>query len=259
MVFANSRLQTELLLTYLQQANPQPPGKPQPIRGYRGGYLPSERREIERGLRDGQIRGVVSTNALELGIDVGSLDAAVMAGYPGTIASTWQRAGRAGRRAELLRGAGGVLGADRPIHRAPSGLFLRQLAGARLHTAGQSGNPGESSEMRGVRAADCAPMKNSAKSIAPIYASDWRKRASCICAGEHWHWTEEAYPADAVSLRAVTCDNFVIVDMTGAPEVIGEVDFSSALTTVHPKAIYLHGGAAVPGRTARFQGAQEPT
>src|SRR5256884_2562713 len=86
-VFANSRLQTEILLTYLQQANPRLPGKSDTIRGYRGGYLPNERREIERGLRDGNIRGVVSTSALELGIDVGSLDTLVMAGYPGTIAA----------------------------------------------------------------------------------------------------------------------------------------------------------------------------
>src|SRR6184192_3518529 len=97
-VFANSRLHTEVLLTYLQQANPPKLGRPEPIRGYRGGYLPGERREIERGLRDGRILGVVATNALELGIDVGSLDACVMAGYPGSIASTWQRAGRSGRR-----------------------------------------------------------------------------------------------------------------------------------------------------------------
>src|SRR6202451_865070 len=97
-VFANSRLHTEVLLTYLQQANPPKPGQPEPIRGYRGGYLPGERREIERGLREGHVLGVVATNALELGIDVGSLDACVMAGYPGSIASTWQRAGRAGRR-----------------------------------------------------------------------------------------------------------------------------------------------------------------
>src|ERR1700740_2046594 len=88
-VFANSRLHTEVVLTYLQQANSSKPGQPEPIRGYRGGYLPGERREIERGLRDGRILGVVATNALELGIDVGSLDACVMAGYPGTIAFTW--------------------------------------------------------------------------------------------------------------------------------------------------------------------------
>src|ERR1700734_3491923 len=95
-VFANSRLHTEVLLTYLQQANRPGPGESEPVRGYRGGYLPGERREIERGLRDGRIRGVVATSALELGIDIGSLDAAVMAGYAGSIASTWQRAGRAG-------------------------------------------------------------------------------------------------------------------------------------------------------------------
>src|SRR6202047_1121871 len=97
-VFANSRLHTEILLTYLQQANQPKPGQAESIRGYRGGYLPGERREIERGLREGGVRGVVATNALELGIDIGSLDAAVMAGYAGSIASTWQRAGRAGRR-----------------------------------------------------------------------------------------------------------------------------------------------------------------
>src|SRR5256712_2712696 len=101
MVFANSRLHTEILLTYLQQANPHSPGKPQTIRGYRGGYLPNERRQIERGLRDGRIRGVVSTNALELGIDIGNLDVSVLAGYPGTVASTWQRMGRAGRRSGM--------------------------------------------------------------------------------------------------------------------------------------------------------------
>ena len=93
LVFANNRLATEILLTYLKDACEQPPARPGTVRGYRGGYLPRERREIERELRDGEIRAVVATNALELGIDIGSLDAVVMAGYPGTIASTWQRAG----------------------------------------------------------------------------------------------------------------------------------------------------------------------
>ena len=99
LVFANNRLATEILLSYLKSACEKRPMGPDMIRGYRGGYLPRERREIERRLRDGEIRAVVSTNALELGIDIGSLDAVVLAGYPGTIASTLQRAGRAGRRA----------------------------------------------------------------------------------------------------------------------------------------------------------------
>ncbi len=151
MVFANSRLHTEVLLTYLQQAFPAAPGAEPAIRGYRGGYLPGERREIERKLRDGSIRGVVTTNALELGIDVGSLDSVLMAGYAGTIASTWQRAGRAGRRSGAfvrcydreLFPAGSICGAQ-------SRLFFRAIAGARIHSARQSGNSGESFEVRGV-------------------------------------------------------------------------------------------------------------
>src|SRR6187399_1524327 len=97
-LFAQSRLTTEILTTYLKDAYQGPPGASDVIRGYRGGYLPGRRREIERGLREGEIRAVVSTSALELGIDIGALDVSVMAGYPGTIAATWQRAGRAGRR-----------------------------------------------------------------------------------------------------------------------------------------------------------------
>src|SRR5687767_3617695 len=97
-LFAQSRLATEILTTYLKDAYNGPPGASDVIRGYRGGYLPNRRREIERGLREGAVRAVVSTNALELGIDIGALDVAVLAGYPGTIAATWQRAGRAGRR-----------------------------------------------------------------------------------------------------------------------------------------------------------------
>ncbi len=98
LVFANNRLATEVLVTYLKDACARRPLGADSVRGYRGGYLPRERREIERKLRDADIRCVVATNALELGIDIGSLDAVVMAGYPGTIASTWQRAGRSGRR-----------------------------------------------------------------------------------------------------------------------------------------------------------------
>ena len=97
-VFAQSRLTTELLTAYLKDDFGEAPGAAERIRGYRGGYLPNRRREIEKGLREGSVRAVVSTNALELGIDIGALDVCVMAGFPGTIAATWQRAGRAGRR-----------------------------------------------------------------------------------------------------------------------------------------------------------------
>src|SRR4029079_3722493 len=97
-VFGRSRLSTEVLVTYLKDALETRPGSDGVIRGYRGGYLPLKRREIERGLRDGSVLGVVSTNALELGIDIGSLDVSVICGYPGSVASPWQQAGRGGRR-----------------------------------------------------------------------------------------------------------------------------------------------------------------
>jgi len=129
-VFANSRLHTEVLLTYLKQGNPQPPGSPEIVRGYRGGYLPLERREIEHGLRIGQIRAVVATNALELGIDVGSLDAAVMAGYPGTIASGGPTKG------DILRRAGCVFAPAGSVYYQTSGIFFRRFSRARLHPAG---------------------------------------------------------------------------------------------------------------------------
>ena len=124
-VFCQSRLSTEILTTYLKDDFEGPPGTPEQVRGYRGGYLPLRRREIERGLREGQVRAVVATNALELGIDIGALDVAVMAGYPGTIASTWQRAGRAGRRQG--RSAAVMVGSSAPIDqfvlRNPSYFF----------------------------------------------------------------------------------------------------------------------------------------
>ncbi|HSG72989.1 MAG TPA: DEAD/DEAH box helicase, partial [Planctomycetaceae bacterium] len=97
-IFARYRLYVEVLLTYLQRELKKDFGKGIEIAGYRGGYLPNERRRIEQGLRNGSITGVVSTNALELGIDIGRLDVSIIVGYPGSVASLWQQAGRAGRR-----------------------------------------------------------------------------------------------------------------------------------------------------------------
>jgi DEAD/DEAH box helicase domain-containing protein len=246
-VFANSRLHTEVLLTYLRRANPAAAGAAETTRGYRGGYLPGERREIERGLREGRIRGVVTTNALELGMDIGSLDVAVLAGYPGTIASTWQRAGRAGRRSgsscAVLVASSAPLDqfiVNHPEYffgRSPEHAFVQpdnleilvnHLKCAAFELPLRQGERFGGIEVDGL----CARLEE----------AGFLHRA-----GEHWHWTEEAYPADAISLRSVTSDNFVILDTTGEetngrPEVIGEVDFASALTTIHPKAIYLHEG-----------------
>jgi len=241
MVFANSRLHTEIILTYLQQANPQMPGKRETIRGYRGGYLPSERRVIERGLREGWIRGVVTTSAMELGIDVGSLDTVVMAGYPGTIAATWQRAGRAGRRSgsscALMVASSAPL--DQFIVRHPDYFFGNTPEHAFIQP--------DNLEIL-LNHLKCAAFElpiGPGEKFGEVDVQDLCKRLAeagyLHRAGENYHWTHEAYPADTISLRSVTSDNFVVIDITGAPVVIGEVDFVSALTTVHEKAIYLHG------------------
>jgi len=193
-------------------------------------------------LREGRIRGVVSTNALELGIDVGSLDATVMAGYAGTIASTWQRAGRAGRRS-------GSSCAVLVASSAPLDQFIVQHPDYFF---------GRSPEHAFVQPDNLEILVNHLKCAAfelPIAADEQFGGVDVpdLCnrlaeagflhrTGNHWHWTQEAYPADAVSLRSVTSDNFVIVNITDGAEVIGEVDFTSALTTVHQKAIYLHQG-----------------
>jgi DEAD/DEAH box helicase domain-containing protein len=245
-VFANSRLHTEVLLTYLQQANPSKPGQAEPIRGYRGGYLPGERREIERGLRDGRILGVVTTAALELGIDIGSLDACVMAGYPGSIASTWQRAGRAGRRS-------GSSCAIFVASSAPLDQFIVQ------HPEYFFGSSPEHAHIQPdnleilVNHLKCAgfelplsPEERFGNVDLPDLCERLGEAGFLHKSGGNWHWLQEAYPADTISLRSVTSDNFVIINTTGeengGPEVIGEVDFSSGLTTVHPKAIYIHQG-----------------
>jgi DEAD/DEAH box helicase domain-containing protein len=240
LVFANNRLATEVLITYLKDAAARLPAGADAVRGYRGGYLPRERREIERKLRQADVRCVVATNALELGIDIGSLDAVVMAGYPGTIASTWQRAGRAGRRqstaAAVLVASSAPL--DQYIVEHPDYFF------------------GSSPEQAHINPDNVEILINHLKCAAfelPIRDGEkfGRHDTAELCAfldelgllhhsAGAWHWTSDTYPADAISLRSITSDNFVVVDTTGEPQVIAEVDFPSALTTLYEKAIYLH-------------------
>lgn len=238
-IFAGSRLHTEVLLSYLKQDLEKSVLDADSVRGYRGGYLPKRRREIEEGLRSGEIRGVVSTNALELGIDVGHLDVSIMAGYPGTISSTWQQAGRSGRRnapslAVLVASSSPL---DQFIVNHPSYFF--------------SQNP----EMGLINPDNLSIFLDHLKCAAfelPIGAHErFGKRdlkeilAMLVDRGflhlsqEKYFWVQEAYPADAVSLRSISSDNFVVVDQTGKPEIIAEVDFGAALTTLHEKAIYL--------------------
>jgi DEAD/DEAH box helicase domain-containing protein len=243
LVFANSRLATELLVSELKRREEVSPDGDSRVRGYRGGYLPKERRAIERGLRGGELRAVVATNALELGLDVGSLDAAVLAGYPGTLASLWQRAGRAGRRrgtsAAVLVASSAPL--DQFIVQNPDYFFERSPEHAQI-------NPDNLEIL--VSHLKCAAFELPLQAEEKFGATNLR--AVCEFLAErgflhrasdgHWHWTSEAYPADAVSLRRVSSDNFVVVDQTEGERAIGEVDFPSALVFLHEKAIYLHEG-----------------
>ena len=244
-VFAQSRLATEILTTYLKDAFHGPPGATEAIRGYRGGYLPLRRREIERGLREGDVRAVVSTNALELGIDIGALDVCVMAGYPGTIASTWQRAGRAGRRsgrsAAVLVASSAPL--DQFIVRHPTYFFDASPEHALI-------NPENLHVL--LNHVKCAAFElpfqeGESFGKTPVSTEEvlqvLDEEGFVHRADGQWNWTHESYPADAVSLRAVTSDNFVIVDITEGSRVIGETDYTSALSTLHEKAIYILEGA----------------
>jgi DEAD/DEAH box helicase domain-containing protein len=242
-LFCRSRLQVEVMLSYLRQDLAPRLDADRRVRGYRAGYLPLHRREIEAGLRTGEISGVVSTNALELGIDIGSLEASVLVGYPGTIASTWQQLGRAGRRA----GSVGVFVAsssplDQFIVRHPEyflsanpeeGLVdpnnLLILAGHLQ--AGLFELPFEDQERLGR--ADVGELLR-------VFEEDG---AATRSAGR-WFWSRQAFPAEEIHLRRIAADNVIIIDTSHPrPQVIGEMDQFSTPVFLHEEAVYLHEGA----------------
>ena len=243
-VFARSRRTTEILLGYVRDAVERAGGDPNAIRGYRGGYLPLERREIERGLRDGTVRGVVATTALELGVDIGQLGAAILAGYPGTIASLWQQAGRAGRRSEMS--AAVLIASASPLDQFvaahPAYLFDRSpemglvnpdnlaLLARHLRCAAFE-LPFQPSEGFGT--------SQDASTLLDILAEDGELHRS----NDVYRWVGETYPAEGMSLRASTDDTIVIQDVgAGRPVVIGEVDRATAPVLLHAGAAYLHEG-----------------
>ena len=241
-VFGRARVAVELLLSSLREAMREGRGPIERIRGYRSGYLPSERRAIESGLRSGEILGVVSTNALELGIDIGRLDVAILAGYPGTIAATWQQMGRAGRRGDpsvaiLVAGAGAL---DRYVAMHPEYLFEASPEEARLDPenihvllahlrAAAFELPFDPGERFGSAAAD---------DLLAFLAEEGHVRQAD---DGRWYWASENFPASEIDLRVAAPENVLIID-TGPqrPRVLGEVDLFAARVLVHEKAIYLH-------------------
>src|SRR5450759_3811196 len=239
-VFANSRLMVEVLTKYLKDVFDHDPRQPARIAAYRGGYLPTERRATESKLRAGTLDCVVTTTALELGVDIGGLDVCILNGYPGTIAGTWQRLGRAGRR---NRTSLGVLVAtseplDQYIVRNPA--FFTGASPEHARVA-----PDQLLIlMDHVR---CAAFELPFTADETFGGEDLVEMLSHLeeqgvlhREGNRWHWMADSYPASSVSLRSVADGNFVVVDVTGGKhEVIAEVDYSSAALTLYEGAIYL--------------------
>jgi DEAD/DEAH box helicase domain-containing protein len=241
-VFGRSRVAVELLLTGLREALRESYGPRSRVRGYRGGYLPTERRSIERGLRDGEILGVVSTNALELGVDIGRLDVSILAGYPGSVAGTWQQFGRAGRRqgtsVAVLVASGAPV--DQYVIHHPEFLLDNTPEEARLDPdnlhvllahlrAATFELPFEPGEVFGPAPAD---------DLLAFLAEERQVRQA---ADGRWYWSSENFPASEISLRTAAPENVVIIDTTpDRPRVLGEVDLFSAQVLVHERAIYIH-------------------
>lgn len=241
-IFARSRLRVEILTTYIKEAVKKLGKSQHLVKGYRGGYLPTERRDIEKGLREGAIMAVISTNALELGIDIGSLDVCIMTGYSGSIASTWQQAGRVGRRSNvslaILVATSAPL--DQFIINHPEYFFEQNpesatvdpnnliIAASHIKCAAFE-LPFVDGEAFGFDAASTEEILQ--------YLAD--NRILRHVKGK-WYWSAETYPAEDISLRTAAPGNVVILDTTDKGRVIGEVDIFAAPAEVYENAIYIH-------------------
>ncbi|USK32270.1 DEAD/DEAH box helicase [Bacillus sp. F19] len=242
-VFARSRVRVEIILSHIQELVKDKIGT-KSIRGYRGGYLPKQRREIERGLREGEILGVVSTNALELGVDIGQLQVCVMTGYPGSVASTWQQAGRAGRRhgEALILMVASSAPIDQYIVQNPEYFFDRSPESARI-------NPENLIIL--VDHLKCAAYElpfNEGEEFGPLELEDILEylveERVLYQNGKKFYWANQSFPAGNISLRSASQENVVIIDQseTANVKIIGEMDRFSAMTLLHDEAIYLHEG-----------------
>jgi len=256
-VFARSRRSVEIILSYLQgeltpDSNPEAPlipyeSLPNPrsfVRGYRSGYLPNQRREIEKGLRDGTIKTVVATNALELGIDIGGLGAAILVGYPGTVASARQQAGRAGRGLEsavalLITSANPI---DQFLAHHPEYFFDRSPEQALI-------NPDHLLIL--LEHLRCAMFElpfqkdegfgDISSEIVKEYLQFLVENNEAHLSNDKFFWMADQYPAANISLRSASPQGVVLQTvLDDRPLTIGTVDGESALWMVHPGAIYLH-------------------
>jgi DEAD/DEAH box helicase domain-containing protein len=244
-IFARSRLRVEIMTTYLKEAVRKMGKNADLVRGYRGGYLPTERRAIEKGLREGDVMAVVSTNALELGIDIGSLDACIMTGYSGSVASTWQQAGRAGRRS-------GVSLVVLVASSAPLDQYIINHPEYFFEQAPESATVDPNNLIIVTSHLKCAcfelPFKDD-----EAFGLDTASTQGILSYLEEnrivrhvrnkWYWSEDKYPAEDISLRTAAPGNVVILDVSDHGRVIGEVDLFSAPVEVYENAIYLHQSA----------------
>jgi DEAD/DEAH box helicase domain-containing protein len=239
-LFATSRLYVEVLTKYLKDRFEKKLEDKGRIRGYRGGYLPEVRREIEKGLREKEVKAVVSTNALELGIDIGDLETCVIAGYPGTIASTYQQAGRVGRRSE--KSVAILVARSQPLDQ-----FIIENPDYFFGKPPEHGLVNPDNLLILLSHIQCAafelPFRDGEEfgreNLGEMlkYLED---KGTLHHVGQNWHWTQDAYPAEKVSLRSTSEENFVVVDTTKRKEeVIAEVDFTGAHTTLYEGAVYL--------------------
>jgi DEAD/DEAH box helicase domain-containing protein len=240
LVFAQTRLLVEVITKYLKDVFDHDPRHPQRIRGYRGGYLPTERREVERAMREGRIDGLVGTSALELGVDIGSLDVVLLNGYPGSIAATRQRLGRAGRRGQPSLGVliAGSTALDQYIVRNPQFFEGASPEMARIH----ADHP--LILLDHIRCAAFELPFIEGERFGSVEPGPWLEvlaEAEVLHAENgRWEWIADSYPANAVSLRSVADGNFVVIDRSdGRQQVIAEVDYSAAALTLYEGAIYL--------------------
>lgn len=246
-VFSRTRTMTDLLSRNLRGELAKKGLDPSMVASYRGGYLPQKRREIERGLRNGELRCVISTNALELGIDIGSLDLVVLSGYPGSVASTWQRMGRAGRRGSASQT---VLVASS----APVDQFIAAKPQWLLGASPELARIDRKNPYILVDHVKCAAYERpfpvgetfageDVSEILEYLAKHGALRKARGRDGMAWHWCDASYPASEVSMRSISGAPYSIIcaPLEGKPKTLGTMDRQSAMRTLFPGAIYLDG------------------